>query len=140
MENKKLSVSFDIETDLFDEINSKLSYLVNKIDNLESTYVSLNTNLIEQNIKMSEIINGKLEEPTFSSPEAEKELYYYINNDFIIVYGPGTFDNKSKLTKFGNWNMNNKTWDLKIGKELLLETFPSIIFKNKENNSMFIDE
>ena len=132
MENKKLSVSFDIETDLFDEINSKLSYLVNKIDNLESTYVSLNTNLIEQNIKMSEIINGKLDEPTFSSPEAEKELYYYIKNDLIIVYGPGTFDNKSKLIKFGNWNNNNKTWDLKIEKELLLETFPSIIFKNKE--------
>lgn len=133
MEKNTLNVSFDIETDLFDQINNKLNTIVDKIDNLEKTYVSLNTNLIEQNIKMSLLLHGKLEEPNFEeSTDKVKELYYYSSNDLIIVYGPGTFDNKTELSKYGSWNNNNKTWDLVISNETLLEKFPFIIFKSKE--------
>tara|TARA_E500000178_G_C17013043_1_gene751480 strand:+ start:558 stop:1031 length:474 start_codon:yes stop_codon:yes gene_type:complete len=128
---------------LLKEINLKLVDLVNKIDKFENTCLSLNTNLIQQNIKMSEIVNGKLEEPQFEQEKIEsnkeKQLYYYNINDLVIVHGPGTFDNKSELSKYGNWNSNNKTWDLIISNDILLEKFPSIIFKNKENNQMLID-
>ena len=136
----------EIEIDLFEEINSKLLMLVDKIDKLEKTYVSLNSNLIEQNIKMSQLIHGKLEEPQFENPTGDsdlnkvKELYYYNYNLLTIVYGPGTFDNKTELTKYGNWNNKNKTWDLVISNEVLLEKFPGIIFKEKEHNSLLINE
>tara|TARA_B100002051_G_C16541322_1_gene537716 strand:+ start:274 stop:693 length:420 start_codon:yes stop_codon:yes gene_type:complete len=139
MEKNSINVSFDIETDLFEEINSKLSDLTDKIDNMEKTYVTLNTNLIQQNIKMSTLLYGKLEDPNLQNDQENletqvKELYYYVSNNTIIVHGPGTFDNKTELSKYGSWNGNNKTWDLVIDKNVLLDKFPSIIFKSKENN------
>ena len=119
-----------------------LNKILEKLDKIEKTYVSINADLINQNIKMSELINGKLKEPNFEIPEnstqanlensnKEKELYYYENNDKIIVYGPGTFDNRPILKQFGEWNSNNKSWYLDIELNVLLEKFPKIIKKEK---------
>lgn len=128
-----------------DEISSQktlLTQILDKLDKMEKTYVSINTDLINQNIKMSELLNGKLKEPDFEMPEIstqqktdnstkEKELYYYENNGKIIVYGPGTFDNKPTLKQFGEWNSFNKSWDLTVDLSILLEKLPKIIKKEK---------
>ncbi len=79
---------------------------------------------------MSERVNGKLEEPPNNTP-INTELFYYQNNGLFIVHGAGTFDNKDKLKKYGDWHGFNKTWHLIITKEKLLEEFPNIIEKQK---------
>ena len=111
-----------------------LNTLIKKIDNLEKTYISINKDLINQNIKMSELLNGKLKEPEFDAEhnleKKDKELFYYENNGKIIVYGSGTYENRPILKQYGEWNSFNKTWDLIIDKNELLIKFPNIIYKN----------
>lgn len=126
-----------------------LSKILDKLDNMEKTFVSMNADLINQNIKMSELLNGKLKEPDFEMPDSsnqqnsensnkEKELYYYENNGKIIVHGPGTFDNRPTLKQFGDWNSFNKSWDLNVDLNILLEKLPKII--KKEKNSLINNE
>jgi len=121
-----------------------LTQILEKLDKIEKTYVSMNADLINQNIKMSELLNGKLKEPDFEMPDSsnqqnsensnkEKELYYYENNGKIIVYGPGTFDNRPTLKQYGEWNSFNKSWDLTIDLNILLEKLPKIIKKEKSS-------
>jgi len=127
-----------------------LTQILEKLDKIEKTFVSMNTDLINQNIKMSELLNGKLKEPDFEMPDSssdqqnsessnrEKELYYYENNGKIIVYGPGTFDNRPTLKQYGDWNSFNKSWDLTVDLNILLEKLPKII--KKEKNSLINNE
>ena len=127
-----------------------LTQILEKLDKIEKTFVSMNADLINQNIKMSELLNGKLKEPDFEMPDSssnqqnsensnkEKELYYYENNGKIIVYGPGTFDNRPTLKQYGDWNSFNKSWDLTIDLNILLEKLPKII--KKEKNSLINNE
>jgi len=126
-----------------------LTQILEKLDKIEKTYVSMNADLINQNIKMSELLNGKLKEPDFEMPDSsnqqnsensnkEKELYYYENNGKIIVYGPGTFDNRPTLKQYGDWNSFNKSWDLTVDLNILLEKLPKII--KKEKNSLIYNE
>ena len=126
-----------------------LTQILQKLDKIEKTFVSMNADLINQNIKMSELLNGKLKEPDFEMPDSsnqknsensnkEKELYYYENNGKIIVYGPGTFDNRPTLKQYGDWNSFNKSWDLTIDLNILLEKLPKII--KKEKNSLINNE
>lgn len=126
-----------------------LTQILEKLDKIEKTYVSMNADLINQNIKMSELLNGKLKEPDFEMPDSsnqqnsensnkEKELYYYENNGKIIVYGPGTFDNRPTLKQYGDWNSFNKSWDLTVELNILLEKLPKII--KKEKNSLINNE
>lgn len=135
-------------------IFTKLDNIMTRIENIEKTYISMNADLINQNIRMSDIVNGKLQEP--SSPisneinktpnndtennknsennethEYKKELYYYENNGKIIVHGPGTYDNRPTLKQYGDWNSINKTWDLVCTIDLLKEKLPHIIEKEK---------
>lgn len=121
-----------------------LTQILEKLDKIEKTFVSMNADLINQNIKMSELLNGKLKEPDFEMPDSsnqqnsensnkEKELYYYENNGKIIVYGPGTFDNRPTLKQYGEWNSFNKSWDLTIDLNILLEKLPKIIKKEKSS-------
>lgn len=153
------------------QILNKLDEIVNRMNIIEKTYVSMNADLINQNIRMSEIIHGKLKEP--DSPtnnnqcnnqsnnqnnsqnngqcnessnssnsnntenKEEKELFYYESNNKIIVYGPGTYDNRPILRQFGEWNSANKTWDLVTTVENLIEKLPNIIQKEKYS---FINE
>lgn len=117
--------------------------ILEKLDKIEKTYVSINADLINQNIKISELLNGKLKEPDYEISEnlnKEKELYYYENNGKIIVYGPGTFDNRPILKQYGEWNSLNKSWDLNIDLNILLEKLPKIIKKEKENNNLINNE
>lgn len=126
-----------------------LTQILEKLDKIEKTFVSMNADLINQNIKMSELLNGKLKEPDFEMPDnsnqqnsensnKEKELYYYENNGKIIVYGPGTFDNRPTLKQYGEWNSFNKSWDLTVDLNILLEKLPKII--KKEKNSLINNE
>jgi len=127
-----------------------LTQILEKLDKIEKTFVSMNADLINQNIKMSELLNGKLKEPDFEMPDSssnqqnsensnkEKELYYYENNGKIIVYGPGTFDNRPTLKQYGDWNSLNKSWDLTVDLNILLEKLPKII--KKEKNSLINNE
>ena len=127
-----------------------LTQILEKLDKIEKTFVSMNADLINQNIKMSELLNGKLKEPDFEMPDSssnqqnsensnkEKELYYYENNGKIIVYGPGTFDNRPTLKQYGDWNSFNKSWDLTVDLNILLEKLPKII--KKEKNSLINNE
>ena len=120
-----------------------LTQILEKLDKIEKTFVSMNADLINHNIKMSELLNGKLKEPVFEMPDSssnqqnsensnkEKELYYYENNGKIIVYGPGTFDNKPTLKQYGDWNSFNKSWDLTVDLNILIEKLPKIIKKEK---------
>ena len=121
-----------------------LTQILEKLNKIEKTYVSINADLINQNIKMSELLNGKLKEPDFEMPDSsnqqnsensnkEKELYYYENNGKIIVYGPGTFDNRPTLKQYGDWNSFNKSWDLTVDLNILLEKLPKIIKKEKSS-------
>ena len=124
-----------------------LTQILEKLDKIEKTFVSMNADLINQNIKMSELLNGKLKEPDFEMPDSsnqqnsensntsnkEKELYYYENNEKIIVYGPGTFDNRPTLKQYGEWNSFNKSWDLTVDLNILLEKLPKIIKKEKSS-------
>lgn len=126
-----------------DLINQNLT----KLDNLEKTFVSMNVELINRNIIMSELLDGKLKEPNFempdnsnqqttenNNPQKEKELFYYEHNNKIIVHGPGTFDNRPILKQYGEWNSFNKSWDLVIDLNILLEKLPNIIKKEKNSN------
>jgi hypothetical protein len=130
-------ITFDYKS-LEHKINvicDKINLIFDKLGTIEKTYISLNADLIIQNIKMSEQLNGKLEEPEFemSQDSTEKELFYYQNNGIMIIHGPGTFDNRPTLKQFGEWNSSNKTWDLnKITEEELLLKFPKIIKKEKD--------
>ena len=152
----------NIETSILEQsipqILNKLDEIVNRMNIIEKTYVSMNADLINQNIRMSEIIHGKLKEPDTpinnnqsnsqnnnqsnnqsnensnnnnTENKEEKELFYYESNNKIIVYGPGTYDNRPILRQFGEWNSANKTWDLVTTVENLIEKLPNIIQKEK---------
>ena len=113
--------------------NELLQTLIQKVDNLEKTFIALNANLIQQNIELSKKVNGKLPDPTPVNEETNgtKEIYYYKNNGKIIIHGPGTYDNKDKFREDGGWNSVNKTWDLVIEESKLMEILPNIIMKEK---------
>lgn len=135
-----------------------LSEILIRIEKLEKTYVSINADLINQNIKMSELLNGKLEEPEFEMPQSTnsngsngsnrsndnnstnsnnetrvKELFFYEKNGQFSIHGPGTFDNKTQIKSLGSseWNSINKTWDIVTTREKIIETFPNIVEKEK---------
>ena len=136
------------EMSKFEKLENILNNILTRIDNIEKTYVSLNADLIKQNVVMTELLNGKLKEPDFEMPDgsnesngnngtnengaAQKDLFYYESNNKIIVYGPGTYDNRSVLGPYGSWNSINKSWDLVVEKNILLEKIPYLIYKMKE--------
>lgn len=148
------------DNNYFLQILTKLDDISKCIENIEKTYVSMNSDLINQNIRMSEIVNGKLKEPVSpvsneinktsdndtttnknnennETHEFKKELFYYENNGKIIVHGPGTYDNRPILRQYGEWNSANKTWDLVCAIDVLKEKLPNIIEKEK---NLFINE
>ena len=144
----------NIDNNNYSQILTKLDDIAKRIENIEKTYVSMNADLINQNIRMSEIVNGKLQEPlnqisneinetsnnsnvSNETHEFKKELFYYENNGKIIVHGPGTYDNRPILKQFGEWNSTNKTWDLVCTIDILKEKLPNIIEKEK---NLFINE
>ena len=147
----------NVNNNYFLQILTKLDDISNRIENIEKTYISMNADLINQNIRMSEIVNGKLQEPespvcneinktsdnsnasnaSNETREFKKELFYYENNGKIIVYGSGTYDNRPILRQYGEWNSANKTWDLVCTIDVLKDKLPNIIEKEK---NLFINE
>ena len=126
--NTSTNMSTNTSTDL------TIYDIFKKIETLEATLVTINADLIKQNIKLSEAALGKLPEPeeivvnTPTEPK-QKELYYTIKNERVCVFGPGTFDNKSVLKENGEWDSINKSWKLRITIEKTKELFPNILEK-----------
>ena len=144
----------------FLQILSKLDDISNRIENIEKTYVSMNADLINQNIRMSEIVNGKLQEPESQvsneinktsdnnntinknnenneTHEFKKELFYYENNGKIIVHGPGTYDNRPILRQLYILNPMFYLLSSIHHIDVLKEKLPNIIEKEK---NLFISE
>ena len=152
---KRIDSKFDNLENIEKRIDSKFDNLEKNnalnLEKIEKGLLSINTDLINQNIKMSDIAFGKLPEPSplpnengsnnsdnssnnsdnSSNENSIKELYFYEQNNSLIVYGPGTYDNKDKLKKFGEWNGINKNWKLTISRETLFQEFKNITEKEK---------
>jgi len=133
----------DTHTEYQKSTTELLLKILNKIEKIETSLLSVNTDLISQNIRLSEAAIGKLPEPETNDPSPSpstgsnnasagtKDLFYCERNNKVYVYGPGTFDNKQKLKENGaNWNGSNKSWELVIEIEQLNELFTNI--KEKE--------
>jgi len=119
-----------------DELNNKLDLILkslnentSKLNNIEQGLLSINTDLIEQNIKFSNTLLGTVPIPAEIVSTVEKELYYSETNGRIIAHGPGTFDNKDKLKSNGQWDQFKKSWNMNITRAELLTMFPNIINK-----------
>ena len=109
-------------------INNKLIEYNNKLD----TLLSINQDLIAQNLKLSDSLLGKVKESV--SPEDEnKPLYYYLVDNIIHVYGTGTFSKLDTLRKNGSWNGEIKAWIMKtsINEDKIKELFPKIILQSR---------
>jgi len=123
-----------------EEVNNKLDSILKqlnenarKLENLEKGLVSVNTDLIAQNIKFSNKVLGNVPVPDeikSSSPQVEKELFYSESNGRINIHGPGTFDNKDLIKGNGNWDSFSKSWNMNISLDKILELFPKIVNKD----------
>ena len=102
-----------------------LTELNNKLQNL----IEINDTLIKQNIKLSEVLFGKVKEPEENSPM--KKLYYHCDNaeeNIYLIHGPGTFDSKSKLKEElgAEWQSSTKSWRVIRPLDEILSKFPSM--------------
>lgn len=130
----KINILLTMVEKKFEENDNNIKRIESNMLKLEKTLLSLNEKLIAQNIRLSDSLVGKLKEPELENNS--KPLFYtLINENKIKVFGPGTFDNKSKLKSNGEWDSNDKSWLLNINEDKLKEIFPNIIQKNnlKEN-------
>ena len=119
--------------ELLNKLNSIIESIDNntrKLDNLELGLLSVNKDLIEQNMKLSTSLLGNAPVQDEVRNTVEKELFYESRNGRINVHGPGTFDNKDVLKANGKWDGINKAWNMNITQEELLELFPNITEKN----------
>lgn len=94
--------------------------------------IEINDALVKQNIKLSEELYGKVKLP--QSPKSDKkELYYYNLDDFyILIYGPGTYDNKPTIKTLTNaeWDKSLRGWKVTSPIEDIQSKFPDIVYKN----------
>ena len=111
------------------EINTKLSGLI-----------EINEALVKQNLKLSEELYGKVK--LQSSPISEsnsfikKELYYYTLDElYIVIHGPGTYDNKPVIKTLNNatWDQQLKAWKVTSSVEDIKLKLPYILFKDISN-------
>jgi len=104
------------------------SNLINKLDTLENGLLSLNKDLIAQNILLSNKLLGPA--PVAEDNSVVKELFYSDSNGRINIHGPGTYDNKDTIKSNGNWDSYSKSWNMNVQLETIKELFPNIIHKN----------
>jgi hypothetical protein len=115
-----------------DEIADKINTILEKIDNLETTLISINKDLIAQNIKLSEVVYPNYINKNLTNEnediEKEKELFYEeIDTNLYNISGSGTYDNKDKIkTNGGTWDKSNKCWTLYLDIQKIQEIFPKI--------------
>ena len=110
-------------------VPENISQKVNKIENY---LLSLNSDLISQNLKLSRKVFPDYVNPNQNDYEIEeKELFYEeINDNLYKISGSGTYDNRETIkTNNGNWDKDNKVWIMNISVDKLIEIFPKI--KNK---------
>ena len=97
---------------LEDKINvicDKINLIFDKLSTIEKTYISLNADLIIQNIKMSELLNGKLKEPNFEMPDnSNKQNAENYNKEKELVR-KGEVNSKGKYIKLIVYS-NNEPW------------------------------
>lgn len=104
------------------------SIIINKLTNLEEGLLSLNKDLIAQNIKLSTSLLGSA--PVAPDNSVSRELFYSETNGRFSIHGPGTFDNKDTIKSNGSWDSVNKCWSMNIPLENIKTLFPNIIHKN----------
>lgn len=110
-------------------LNDKIDKLEKIIIEIKNTLLSSNQELINQNIKLSNMIYGSnltnfnfTPEPPPASPiennnDKFKSLFYKKDNDKqeVYIYGSGTYDNRDKIRKEGGeWSGENKMWIIKV--------------------------
>lgn len=122
-----------------EEIFDKITNLEKLIIEIKNTLLYSNQELINQNVKLSNMVYGSnisnfhfTPEPPPPSPQENntngdtpennenvkvKNLFYKENNEKteLYIYGSGTFDNKEKIRNSGGeWNPSKKMWVIKL--------------------------
>ena len=108
--------------------DEQYSTIINKLNTLENGLLSLNKDLIAQNIQLSNRLLGPA--PIAQDNSIIKELFYSESNGRLNIHGPGTFDNKDTIKSNGNWDSFSKSWNMNIPLETIKELFPNITHKN----------
>jgi hypothetical protein len=96
--------------------------------------IEINQTLVQQNLKLSEELYGKIKVP---EPLDSKHDLYYCNfgPDHVLIHGPGTYDNRDRIKQFNNaeWNKELKAWKIKATEDDITKTFNSITIKELVN-------
>lgn len=144
-----------IQENNFKHLNEKIENIEKALINIQNVYLSLNQELINQNIKLSNQLYGsncenfnftppppppatpidsETNSPTSNSnsnnngEKKEKNLFYKEELEFAYISGPGTFDNKATIKSIGGeWKPGKKSWCIPI-KNFTdnLDKFPNI--------------
>ena len=165
MENKTEvveEIDFDEFSNKINELTASQSSVLHKIDNLylkldtfEKSVISINAELIKQNLKLAEEnenlniqlnskssekkhkenhdISGAKQNETQNETQNSlseiltKELYYKVFNNKVMIYGPGSYDARVIIKTLGaSWNNISKKWEGDIDIETLKEFIPNI--------------
>lgn len=108
------------------DINSKLDEIKEKLTGL----IEINQTLVQQNLKLSEELYGKVKIP--EPLDSKQDLYYCkFGPDHVLIHGPGTYDNRDKIKQFDNaeWNKELKAWKIKGNEDDITKTFNNITVK-----------
>lgn len=123
-------------------LTTKINKMEDTLQTIQNVYLSLNQELINQNIKLSNQLYGSnCENFNFTPPppppppatpidsesnspnsnnnnneeKKAKSLFYKEESEFVYISGPGTFDNKATIKSIGGeWKPGKKSWCIPI--------------------------
>lgn len=124
----KLNLIIKLLEDNLSKMNEEILDIRCAMTNMETSITGLSEKLINQNIKLSDLLVPKTIE--------KKDMYYKIIDNSIYVYGPGTYTNKGILKENGEWDADSKSWKMNINVYKLLQLFPEIQNKSIKSNYM----
>lgn len=143
-ENNKIPINNQIPENRFDNLTEKINKMEDMLQTIQNVYLSLNQELINQNIKLSNQLYGSnCENFNFTPPppppatpidsetnspnsnsnsnsnnneeKKAKSLFYKEESEFVYISGPGTFDNKATIKSIGGeWKPGKKSWCIPI--------------------------
>ena len=139
-EINQTAINNQIPENRIDNLTEKIDKIENMLQTIQNVYLSLNQELINQNIKLSNQLYGSnCENFNFTPPppppatpidsesnspnsnsnnkeeKREKNLFYKEESEFVYISGPGTFDNKATIKSIGGeWKPGKKSWCIPI--------------------------